>query len=882
MAPFFINGILATENNFNKLQKIFEKLDPASKKFFVDNQLTEEEIDHFLDIDQDGRFRLKDLSQGFFKNSFQSFQIIKILNAHSYYLYNHLFDKSNLLAAFGDKEVRGDDNFAPIAYKIVDRKLEEISELELQVGNWRGSKEIWDLNEQNFPLPLRKEPSFILKLLALSPSGSDDLAKAIWPLVDLELKQRFEFVFEALLLHPVLFLELDEKFKNDKFLISSILVINLDLFNFLSEKIKQDKEIFEIAKKTACVLANDSRKLPNGKTVGLRNYLCFPVELQNNPELFLPFFKKNPEIFYSSKLKPLLVRKDLSLKIIEAIAEESSLIFNFRPELIKNKSIVLQALKRHREEMLPLVLSQSHYKNDREVVLEVLKICRNIGCLALLESQGSLLVKEKDIVRVAIENADPKSDALAGVKYFQTNEEMVSLALSVAPLSLKSVSPVVLPKIRDKVLKVISTNGLLLEFAGIYKNDPEVVFTAIKQNPAAFQFADLNLRENLELIRYAMKRDIRILRDIGPDAQKNIKLFEEAIEINASALTYASTPVTVNKNIVLKAVKKIGALLEYVHETLKKDPEVVSAALQSDSKAIKFASHSTFTDPKVYQLLIRQEGFGHFPELANSFLWKEKIALLEKKGIYFPEDMTHDYLHFREGLEKLNIDFPQRFQRISTLAEIVQNRLNPFSVKDQRPLVVLFSPKTDWNHAFEAHLWWHKFIPSMVDIMVDYKKFRVLYFENGRDIESQKILEDISANQKKIKGLVWVGHGTQKVLALGGEDLRSYKTIDERNEAAKKAEEFYIDIWDFEEGQFNILGKIMDVNSWIINDSCSNGKGNYKGYNLANSIHQVAPKSYIFTAEKPSNLRRFSFDENGLPQIDYWGSSAYNIPPTIK
>ena len=49
---------------------------------------------------------------------------------------------------------------------------------------------------------------------------------------------------------------------------------------------------------------------------------------------------------------------------------------------------------------------------------------------------------------------------------------------------------------RDYVLKAVSENGKLLEFADAeLQNDREIAFTAVKNNPEALEFVSLNLKK---------------------------------------------------------------------------------------------------------------------------------------------------------------------------------------------------------------------------------------------------------------------------------------------------------------------------------------------------------------------------------------------------
>ena len=63
---------------------------------------------------------------------------------------------------------------------------------------------------------------------------------------------------------------------------------------------------------------------------------------------------------------------------------------------------------------------------------------------------------------------------------------------------------------REYVLKAVSTNGKLLEYADDnLKNDKEVVLTAIENNPEALEFASDLLKKDREIV-YKSVSEVRL------------------------------------------------------------------------------------------------------------------------------------------------------------------------------------------------------------------------------------------------------------------------------------------------------------------------------------------------------------------------------------
>merc|ERR1712032_975004 len=103
---------------------------------------------------------------------------------------------------------------------------------------------------------------------------------------------------------------------------------------------------------------------------------------------------------------------------------------------------------------------------------------------------------------------------------------------------------------KEGMLKVMGKAGLLLEIAGSYNRDVDVVCVAVRSDWRALQYASTELRSRPEVVLEAVKR-------------------------NGLALQFADRAVASDGDIVHRAVSHKGDALEFASEELKKHKEIV-------------------------------------------------------------------------------------------------------------------------------------------------------------------------------------------------------------------------------------------------------------------------------------------------------------------
>lgn len=183
--------------------------------------------------------------------------------------------------------------------------------------------------------------------------------------------------------------------------------------------------------------------------------------------------------------------------------------------------------------------------------------------------------------------------------------------------------------------------------------------------------------------------------------------------------------------------------------------------------------------------------------------------------------------------ERLRINFLNRFS-LNTLKEIVNNR--ELNQPDDRALVVVIYPKSDYNNAFEVN--------GLNQYPMD--KYRLMYYEVSTSDEMLNCLKDATKDQKAT--IIHLGgHGDQFSLNFGDDDL-SWSDYDKLYQAR-----IYQALVPKKKGR-------------VIVEGCSTGKGEKDHSNLANMLRRLFPQAKvrgIYAPVGPTRSEKIIIDDSG-------------------
>ena len=406
-----------------------------------------------------------------------------------------------------------------------------------------------------------------------------------------------------------------------------------------------------------------------------------------------------------------------------------------------------------------------------------------------------------------------------------------------------------------KAMEIVRVDGMAYEaFPRWLQEKKGIAFEAIRQNDAvseflpesffrdpasmrkisriselAFSMADEGLRSDADFVLDTIPYNIAILPFIGEELKENPAFAKKVVSIDGLALEYLPA-FQDDEGVVLLAVKQNGAALEHASDRLQGKSNVVEAASEQWSLAYKFARGTAQKNRDLLAKLARKN------VLTLQYADEEDRAKasfqVKQFRARFGEKAWKEILY---QLLALDITFPQRFESIETLFELIKNRLTA-NVPDGRPLAVVIYPKTDWNTAFEQ---------SAYELQRMTKTYRVLYYEVSSDEQLVESFREATSGEKA--SLVKIGgHGVVNALHLG----------------EGESEDRYLDTKDVAEMK-KMMGRI-EKNGHLVLLSCSTGYERDKGKkNLANFISRFFPAVTIYAPILPDYIRVL-FDEKGF------------------
>jgi len=204
--------------------------------------------------------------------------------------------------------------------------------------------------------------------------------------------------------------------------------------------------------------------------------------------------------------------------------------------------------------------------------------------------------------KTAIESVRKNGLYLSHFDRFKNDPEVVLTAVQQNGLALQFSSLINKESI---VMAAVQQNGKALEFASyILKNDDDVVMAAVKNNPVSLQFARENPRDNDDIVLYAVgERDECI--DYASDRLRNAILLERVTEepgyISAIKKSY------ITREIALATVSQDGMLFR----SLPRDiitREIALAAVKNNGLVIHQLSPELQADKEVVMAAVQQNG----------------------------------------------------------------------------------------------------------------------------------------------------------------------------------------------------------------------------------------------------------------------------------
>jgi len=122
-----------------------------------------------------------------------------------------------------------------------------------------------------------------------------------------------------------------------------------------------------------------------------------------------------------------------------------------------------------------------------------------------------------------------------------------------------------------------------------WKDDKDVVLTAVKNNGRALQFASETLKADKEVVLAAVTNYAAALEYASTALKSDMEIVGTALKDNGLALVHCSDTLKANTEIVTIAITTNGSALEYAHEDIRRDKNMVLLAVENNPLSLRFA-----------------------------------------------------------------------------------------------------------------------------------------------------------------------------------------------------------------------------------------------------------------------------------------------------
>lgn len=224
-------------------------------------------------------------------------------------------------------------------------------------------------------------------------------------------------------------------------------------------------------------------------------------------------------------------------------------------------------------------------------------------------------------------------------------------------------------KDKDVVLSMIKLDSSILYYTP-FKNDKEVVLTAVQQEGSSLRYASPELQNNKEVVLTAVNQNGESIRYASEDLQNDKDIALASVTNKGDSLRFLSRQLRRDKNIILAAVNQDSMAIKHASLYLKTDlldeKEIFLTALKTAIKTNQPA-HKVFQqapedfqkDKELVLQFVKADGFSLF--YAHSELTKDKEVVLEAVlqnplSLYFANIELQNDIHYLKMLKSTIID----------------------------------------------------------------------------------------------------------------------------------------------------------------------------------------------------------------------------------
>lgn len=160
------------------------------------------------------------------------------------------------------------------------------------------------------------------------------------------------------------------------------------------------------------------------------------------------------------------------------------------------------------------------------------------------------------------------------------------------------------------MMHAVHLNGIAIASASLdLKDNEEIIKVAMKTNCWAFEYASKRIQSIRSFALQAVQSNGEMLK-FCPDFQDDEEIVKAGIQENGVCIKYASERIKNKREIGLLAVQSNGCALEYLSEELRNDKGIALIAISKTTRIIQYLSQETqdiykkFGEKKLIELML--------------------------------------------------------------------------------------------------------------------------------------------------------------------------------------------------------------------------------------------------------------------------------------
>lgn len=379
-------------------------------------------------------------------------------------------------------------------------------------------------------------------------------------------------------------------------------------------------------------------------------------------------------------------------EIIDIAIKQNPEAIEFATDKYKNDKDFIKNLLHNNQSLFRY--ASDNLRNDKAYVLDLLsQEYKSIG--TLFKYVGDKLKEDREVVTTAVYRKG--GNLKFSHEIFQDDEDIVSIAVNTNGYAIRYASPRLKDNKKIGMLAASRTHGSSIEdLSDRLRNDKELILQALNFNDYAFVCASETLREDKDVVEFAMKKNpklfkyvghsykndlsfiVRQLQNIDPDkseiyneiddeydADKTIdrnfifnnltKEFKEDLHkmtclasFDKDCVKYASSRLLDLENFGLVVVSHEGNNLQYLSPRLQNNKFIVMSAILNNPEALQYAPEIYKDDIEIIKLVVsnksNKQAFKYASENMrnNKELIEYALSVNTENMTYVSENLAND------------------------------------------------------------------------------------------------------------------------------------------------------------------------------------------------------------------------------------------------